>query len=155
MKTADCLELERGDGYCLSTDPARLDIDAIYAYLSQVAYWAQGRSRETVEASIAHSLCYGLYWRDPTGNGGERQVGFARVITDKATFAYLCDVFVVDAHQGWGLGKWLVQSVATHLDGFGIRRQMLATRDAHELYARYAGFEPMSTPEMWMIRIRG
>lgn len=138
-------ELHR-DAYTLSTNPARLDVPLIHAYLSEQSYWAQGRSLTTVETSIAHSVCFGVY------NGG-RQVAFARVVTDYATFAWLCDVFVLESERGQGLGKWLVQSVVAHPDLQGLRRLLLATRDAHDLYRRYGGFELLPNPERWMVRV--
>jgi GNAT superfamily N-acetyltransferase len=121
------------DGYTISNDPARLDVDAIHAYLT-TSYWAEGIPRATVERSLAHSTGYGLY--APDG----RQVGFARVVTDWSTFAYLCDVYVLDAHRGRGLGVWLVETVVAQPGLRGIRRLALATRDAHGLYERF-GFQ--------------
>ncbi len=121
----------------ISTDPARLDVDAIHAYL-RGSYWAKGIPREIVARSLANSLCFGLY-----DHGA--QVGFARVVTDKATYAYLCDVYVLESHQGRGLGKRLMEAVMSHPDLQGLRRFALATRDAHGLYARY-GFAPPVNP---------
>jgi N-acetylglutamate synthase-like GNAT family acetyltransferase len=129
------------DGYLISTDPARLDIDAIHAYLSR-SYWAKGIPRSIVERSIQGSLCFGLF-------SGAEQVGFARIISDRATFAYLCDVYVLEAHRGGGLGKWLIEEVMAHPDIKDVRRFMLATRDAHGLYARH-GFAPATRPETLM-----
>ncbi len=139
---------EQRNGYTLSTDPARLDISAIHDYLSQRSYWAQGRSRQVVERSITNSLCFGIY--APDGS----QVGFARVVTDYATFAWLCDVFILENARGLGLSKWLVQAVTAHPDLQGLRNFVLATRDAHELYRRYGGFESFQSPERWMARPR-
>lgn len=121
----------------ISTDPSRLDIDAIHAYLAR-SYWAPGIPRELVARSVANSLCFGLY-------DGGAQVGFARVVTDKATYAYLCDVYVLESHQGKGLGKRLMEAVMAHPDLQGLRRFTLATRDAHGLYRRY-GFAPPANP---------
>ena len=132
---------ERGE-YVISTDPARLDLETIHNYLSGSSYWAQGRPLEVVRRSIENSLCFGLYRHG-------RQVGFARVITDRATFAWLADVFVLDEAQGRGLGKWLVETILTHPDLQGLRRWVLATRDAHSLYSRF-GFAPLKRPERWM-----
>ncbi len=98
-----------------------------------------------VQRSIEHSLCFGVYH-------GTQQVGFARVVTDYATFAWLCDVFVLESHRGQGLGKWLIESVVAHPDLGGRVSLLLATRDAHELYRRYGGFEIVPVPEKWMIR---
>lgn len=129
------------DQFTISTDPAKLDLDVIYGYLSR-SYWAAGRPRETVEKSIKHSLCFGVY-------DGSKQIGFARVITDFATFAYLADVFILEEYQGQGLGKWLVSVIMGHPDLQGLRRWSLATRDAHELYRQY-GFTELKTPDRWM-----
>lgn len=139
------MEWTREDGFLISTDKQRLDIDYIYHWLSERSYWAQGRSRETVEASITNSLCFGLYQ-------GDKQVGFARVVTDLVTFGWLCDVFIDESRRGHALGKWLVQTVVSHPDLARIRRLLLATRDAHELYRRYGGFETLGTPERWMAK---
>src|SRR5512147_1406960 len=117
--------------YEISSEPARLDIDAIHAYLTR-SYWSPGIPRDVVARAVAHSLCFGVY----LGAGGE-QVGFARVVTDHATFAYLCDVYVLEKHQGRGLGKLLMRTVMAHPALTGARRAMLGTRDAHGLYAQY------------------
>ena len=130
------------DGYVISTDPGRLDLDAIHAFLRE-AYWSPGVPRAVVERSIRHSLPFGLY--DPGG----RQAGFARAVTDRAVYAYLADVFVLDEHRGRGLGAWLVETVLAHPDLRGLRRIALATEDAHELYRRF-GFGPPPRPEMHM-----
>ncbi|MBL9096991.1 MAG: GNAT family N-acetyltransferase [Alphaproteobacteria bacterium] len=120
----------------ISTDRARLDVALIHRWLSEESYWAKGVPRDVVERSIANALCFGIYG---TNNA---QVGFARVITDKATFAYLGDVFVLEAHRGRGLSKRLMQTIIDHPDLQGLRRWMLATRDAHGLYAQF-GFGPV------------
>lgn len=127
--------------YEISTDPARLDIDAIHAFLTQ-SYWSPGIPRATVARAISHSLCFGAFWQG-------QQVGFARVVTDRTTFAYLCDVYVLEAHRGRGLAKQLMDRVVQHPDLQGLRRMMLATRDAHSLYARY-GFQPLAAPGVMM-----
>jgi GNAT superfamily N-acetyltransferase len=119
------------DAYEISTEPARLDIDAMHAYLTR-SYWSPGIPRETVERAARHSLCFGLYERT-----SGKQVGLARVVTDHATFAYLCDVYVLEDHQGRGLGKQLMDAVMAHPAMTGARRVMLGTRDAHGLYARH------------------
>ena len=139
------IELQR-NGYTISTDPTRLDVDAIFGYLSR-SYWANQRNKETVEKSLQHSLNFGMYL-------GEQQVGLARVITDLATFAYLCDVYVLEEHRGEGLGKWLIDTVTSHSDLANIRMFLLATRDAHGLYQQY-GFEELPQPERWMRRLKG
>ena len=128
-------------GIVVDDDPARLDMDVIHGFLAG-SYWAQGIPREVVERAVRGSLCFGLY-------DGERQVGFARVVTDRATFAYLADVFVLEAYRGRGLSKLLVAEVLGHPSLQGLRRWMLATRDAHSLYAQY-GFKPLSAPERFM-----
>ena len=134
----------RHGGYAISTDPARIDIDVVHGFLANDSYWARGIPRELVARSIANSLCFGLY-------EGTRQIGFTRVVTDRATFAWLCDVFVLPAFRGRGLSKWLIETIVSHPELQGLRRWMLATRDAHTLYAR-VGFEPLTAPEAWMVR---
>jgi GNAT superfamily N-acetyltransferase len=134
------LEWKQGD-YLICTDPARLDADVIHAFLTE-SYWAAGITREVVKQSIRHSLSFGLY-------KGERQIGFARVITDYATFAYLADVFVLTEFRGEGLGKWLIEVVVSHPELSGLRRWMLATRDAHGLYGK-SGFTELEQPKRWM-----
>ena len=131
----------------ISTDRSRLDIAYVHRYLSEECYWSIGRSRAVVEKSIANSLCFGVY-------DGERQMGFARVVTDYATFAWLCDVFVDAACRGQGIGKWLVETVVAHPEMQGMRNFVLATRDAHELYRQHGGFEALPAPERWMARPR-
>ena len=133
------------DGYLISDDPARLDLDTIHGYLSRESYWAAHIPREIVARSVANSLCLGAY--APTGG----QVGLTRVISDFATYAWLCDVFVLPAHRGHGLGKALMQAVVTHPQLQGLRRFALATRDAHGLYAQY-GFTPLADPTRHMER---
>jgi GNAT superfamily N-acetyltransferase len=128
------IELESGD-YEISTDPARLDVAAMHAYLSR-SYWSPGIPMEIVERAARHSLCFGLYEKT-TG----KQVGLTRVVTDHATFAYLCDVYVLEEHRGRGLGKLMMRAVMAHPALTGARRTMLGTRDAHGLYARH-GFRP-------------
>ncbi len=113
----------------ISTDPARIDLHAVHEFLTS-CYWAKGIPLETVRRSIASSLCFGIYHEG-------RQAGFARVISDLATFAYLGDVFVLERYRGRGLSKWLMQCILSHPDLQGLRRWMLATRDAHALYRQY------------------
>src|SRR5215203_1420289 len=138
--------------YTISTDPARLDADAIYGYLSR-SYWASARPRELLELSLLHSLNFGLYYAGAEMQGKEEQVGLARIITDYATFAYLCDVYILEEHRGDGLGKWLIETVINDSTLKNINRFMLATRDAHGLYAQF-GFGPFAKPELWMERMR-
>ncbi len=133
-------ELHRGE-YTISTEKSRLDMEAIVAFLGR-AYWAQGRPRNAIARSIENSLCFGLY-------AGERQVGFARVITDYAIFAYLCDVFIDEQCRGNGLGKWLMSAIMGHPDLQGLRRWLLATRDAHGLYKQF-GWTELREPGRWM-----
>ena len=134
------LAATRGE-YELSDDPARLEVDAIHAFLTS-AYWSPGIPRDTVARAIANSLAFALYHRGST-------VGFARFVTDRATFAYLADVFVLPEHRGQGLATWLVGTALTHRDLSGLRRVLLATRDQHRLYARF-GFAPLARPERFM-----
>jgi ribosomal protein S18 acetylase RimI-like enzyme len=117
--------------YEISSDPARLDVDAIHAYLTR-SYWSPGIPLETVKRATRNSLCFGVY--EKTGGA---QIGLARVVTDYATFAYLCDVYVLEEHRGHGLGKELMRAVMAHPALAGARRAMLATRDAHGLYRRF------------------
>ena len=133
------------DNYTISTDPARLDLTAIHHFLSELSYWAKGRSMDVIQRSIENSLNFGVYC-------GDRQIGFARVVTDYATFAWLCDVFIDPEHRQAGLGKWLVECITNHPDLVHLRRIMLATKDAHELYRRYGGFTPLTNPDRWMER---
>lgn len=130
------------EGYELSTDPARLQPAVIHDYLTNHSYWAKNIPLEIVQRSLENSLCFGLYH-------AETQVGFARVTTDRATFAYLADVFVLPEHRGRGLSKWLVETILAHPDLQGFRRWMLGTADAHGLYAEF-GFTPLAAPERWM-----
>lgn len=132
--------------FCISTDKAKLQVDFIHQYLTEVAYWTSDRTRALTEKTIEHSLCFGIYHHD-------RQIGFARVVTDHAIFAYLCDVFIIYEFQGQGLGKWLTEVILMVLDEEGVRWTMLATRDAHELYEGYGGFQKLYLPEKWMGRV--
>ncbi|MEP6995940.1 MAG: GNAT family N-acetyltransferase [Acidobacteriota bacterium] len=134
------MDARRG-AFTISTDPARLDRAAIHEFLAG-SYWAEGISREIVDRSIEGSLNFGLY-------DGARQAGFARVVTDRSTFAYVCDVFVLPSHQGRGLARWLMEVVRAHPDLQGLRRWMLLTRDAHPLYLT-AGFSRVEDPARYM-----
>ena len=131
------------ENFTISTDPARLDLDVICGFLAR-SYWAIERTRERIERSIANSLVFGMY-------DGTRQIGLARVVTDYATFAWLCDVFIDEVYRGKNFGKWLMESVLSHPDLQGLRRFLLATRDAQGLYAQF-GFESLKNPERWMQR---
>jgi len=154
----------RREQFLLSTDPARLDLDVIYGFLTN-CYWAKGTPRETVARSIEHSLCFGIY--DCSGQDahasknpqearvgadaepGPPQIGFARVISDFATIAYLGDVFVLESHRGCGLGKWMMECIMQHPALQNLRRWILLTRDAHELYSKF-GFTPLASPQRYM-----
>lgn len=129
------------DHLLVTTDPARMDVDAIHAFIAR-AYWSIGIPRETVKNAVQHSLCFGLF-------DGAAQVGLARLVTDHATFAYLCDVYVLESHRGRGLGKWLIECVMAHPSIPGLRRIMLVTNDAHELYRRF-GFVEATDPQKLM-----
>ena len=128
----------------VSTDPELLDVDTVHRWLSTEAYWATGRTREVVERAIAGSLNFGAYDEGVL-------VGYARLVTDHATFAWLCDVFVDSSARGLGVGTALMTAVDETLSSLQVRRAVLATADAHALYARF-GFEPMTEPERWMVR---
>ena len=138
---SEMTESRRGE-FVISTDRARLDLDAIHGFLTN-CYWAKGIPRNAVERSIKHSLCFGIY--DGTG----AQVGFARVISDFATIAYLGDVFVLESHRGRGLSKWMMECITQHPLLQGLRRWILLTRDAHGLYEKF-GFTPLKAPERYM-----
>ncbi|HEV7517716.1 MAG TPA: GNAT family N-acetyltransferase [Thermoanaerobaculia bacterium] len=141
------MEWQRGE-YAVSADPGRLDLDVVHGFLTR-SYWAEGIPRRTVLRSIAHSLPFGLYH---VTAAGERQVGFARAVSDYATFAYLADVFVLDPHRGQGLGIWLVECVVAHPELQALRRWLLATRDAHSLYRRF-GWSALAAPDRWLERL--
>ena len=147
-RVADCdavMEYRRGESL-ISTDRERLDLDVVHDFLTN-CYWAKGIPREVVARSIEHSLCFGIY------DGEGAQVGFARVISDFATIAYIGDVFVLDTHRGRGLGKWLMECISQHPALQDLRRWILTTRDAHGLYSR-VGFTPVKAPERFMERHR-
>jgi N-acetylglutamate synthase-like GNAT family acetyltransferase len=130
----------QGD-YEISTDPARVDVGTVHEFLTN-SYWAKGIPLETIRRSLENSISFGVY-------RGQQQVGFARVISDLATFAYLADVFILPAYRGRRLSLWLMECIVSHPDLQGLRRWMLATKDAHGLYARF-GFTPIKTPDSWM-----
>ncbi|MEE1764053.1 MULTISPECIES: GNAT family N-acetyltransferase [unclassified Streptomyces] len=131
-------------GYEISDDPGRIDVERVHHWLSTDAYWALGRAREKQESAIGGSLNFGAY---EVGSG--EQVAYARVVTDRATFAWLCDVYVAPSARGNGLGTALVAAVREHLRAYGLRRVLLATHDAHGVYAKL-GFEPLAKPDQWM-----
>jgi N-acetylglutamate synthase-like GNAT family acetyltransferase len=129
-------------GFKIETDKELLDVDMIYNYLSNESYWSKGITLDRVQRSIDNSMCFGVYKED-------KQIGFARLITDKATFAYLCDVFILTEYRKLGISKWLVQTILAQPDLQGLRRWLLATADAHRLYSQF-GFIPLTSPERWM-----
>jgi GNAT superfamily N-acetyltransferase len=130
--------------YSISTNNERLDIELIHDFLSNQSYWAAGRTIEIVQRALDNSLNFGLYKND-------QQIGFARVVTDYATFAWIADVFILSEHRGRSLSKWLMDVILSHPELQGFRRWVLATKDAHSLYARF-GFIPLHRPERWMER---
>jgi GNAT superfamily N-acetyltransferase len=136
------VESRKGD-LLITTDRARLDIQFVFEFLTH-CYWARGIPKPTVARSIEHSLCFGIF-------DGDAQVGFARVISDFATFAYIGDVFVAETHRGRGLGKWLMECILQHPALTGLRRWALVTGDAHRLYSQ-VGFTPLQAPGRWMER---
>ena len=138
------LETHR-DRFTISTDPARLDIDAICDFLTR-AYWANTRPCKRTEHAIQNSLVFGVY-------EGDRQIGVARVVSDYSVFAYLCDLFIHEDYRTHGLGKWLVETILEHPDLKEVRRWLLATHDAHGLYERF-GFAAIEEPERWMQMVR-
>jgi GNAT superfamily N-acetyltransferase len=129
-------------GFTVSTDRGRMDVAAIHDFLCNKSYWAQGVPLEVVKKALAHSLCFGLY-------ADTEQIGLARVITDRATYLYLCDVYVLESKRRNGLGTWLIECVIAHPDLQGLRRMSLVTADAHGLYERF-GFTALATPERYM-----
>jgi GNAT superfamily N-acetyltransferase len=129
--------------YQISTDPARIEIDAVERFL-RASYWAANRSRAKIERSIQTSIVFGIY-------DGPQQVGFARVVSDQVDFAWLCDVYLDESIRGRNLGKWLMQTILAHPDLQGLRRWMLATNDAHGLYEQF-GFTALTNPMLWMER---
>ena len=129
-------------GYRISCQFSEMDFDVIHTYISR-SYWAAGIPAETLQRAINNSLCFGIF-----SDAGE-QVGFARLITDQATYAYLADVFILEAHRGKGLSKWLMQKIVDHPQLQGLRRMVLATRDAHGLYQQF-GFKPLANPQTFM-----
>jgi N-acetylglutamate synthase-like GNAT family acetyltransferase len=133
-------------GFLISTDKNLIDFEIVHKYLSEDSYWAAGIPAERQRKAIENSMCFGVY-----KNG--KQIGLARVITDMATFAYICDVFILDEYRGLGLSKWLMQTIVEHPDLQGLRRWSLATADAHGLYSQF-GFTPVSKPKVWMEKFK-
>ena len=130
-------------GFKISTDKSLIDFEVVYKYLNGDSYWANGIQAEKLRKAVENSMCFGVYDRE------NNQVGFARVITDQATFAYICDLFILPGFRGLGLSKWLVQSILGHPELQGLRRWSLATADAHGLYNQF-GFTQITRPEVWM-----
>lgn len=135
------MQIHKGK-FSISTDKKKLQIEVIQTYLDEESYWAAGRTKEQTQCAIENSLCFGVFFAD-------KQIGFARVVTDHSTFAYVGDVFVLPDYIGQGLGKWLMETIVAHPDLQNLRRWVLATRDAHELYEKY-GFTELKHPERWM-----
>ncbi len=129
-------------GYVISTDRTLINFDAVHYYLDKESYWSAGIPAERLLNAIENSMCFGIYKQN-------KQAGFARVVTDKATFAYICDVFVLPEHRRLGLSKWLIQTIKQHPELQGLRRWTLATADAHGLYQQF-GFKTINRPERWM-----
>ena len=143
MRAMPVREWKRNE-FTISTDDALLDISVIHDFIANQSYWGQGRQVETVQRTLDHSLNFGVYL-------GDQQIGFARIVTDFATFAWVADVFILEAHRGRGLSKWLMKTILEHPELQEFRRWVLATKDAHELYRRF-GFHELKRPERWMER---
>lgn len=129
-------------GFTISTDKDLIDFEAVYQYLDKKSYWSKGIPAARLQRAIENSMCFGIY-------KGDKQAAFARVVTDMATFAYICDVFVLPDYRRFGLSKWLIQTIKEHPELSGLRRWSLATADAHGLYEQF-GFAVISRPERWM-----
>jgi len=137
------METTRDDGIFVSDDPALVDGDRVYRWIAEESWWGAGRSRDVVDRSVAGSHVYGVY------ADRETMIGLARVVSDHATFAYFCDVFVDEGYRGKGIGPWLTRAIVEELQGLGINRFLLATKDKHAVYAK-AGFVPVARPSVWM-----
>lgn len=142
MKTIMNPEAFLRKGYRISTDQSELDLEVIYNFLVNESYWSAGLPEDRFRKAIGNSLCFGVYHHN-------KQCGFARVVTDRATFAYVCDVFILSTHRKMCLSKWLIQTIREHEELKGLRRWSLATADAHGLYRQF-GFSTLSKPERWM-----
>jgi len=132
------------NGFTISTDKEKLDVDMIHSFLNST-YWAGGIPKQTIRRSIEGSICFGVFEND-------RQIGFARMITDKATFAYLADVFIIEEYRGRGLSKWLMEVIMSHPELQNLRRMILVTKDAHGLYKQF-GYVPLINVERWMEKL--
>ena len=135
------MEVRRGE-FLISTDKSLLDIESVQRFLAEESYWARDRSLEQTITAIENSICFGLYT-------GDKQIGFARVVSDKATFAYIGDVYMIEEFRGQGLSKWLMEYIVNYPELQGLRRWVLATRDAHGLYRQFE-FDELRFPERWM-----
>jgi GNAT superfamily N-acetyltransferase len=144
MMQSDTSNEWRKEDFLISTDRSRLNLEFIHDFLSSTAYWAKGRSFDVVKRAIENSLNFGVF-------DGSKQIGFARVVTDFATFAWLADVFIIEEYRGRGLGVWLIEVITSHAQLQGFRRWILATRDAHDLYQRF-GFSALADPQRYMER---
>jgi GNAT superfamily N-acetyltransferase len=129
--------------FSISNDKSKLDVGMIHHFLYTTAHWAVGRPMSTVRKSIENSICFGVY-------DGDHQVGFARIVTDSATVGWICDMFILPSHRSKGLGRWLVECMMEHPEIKGLRRILLNTRDAHDLYVKVAGFRSLLAPESWL-----
>jgi len=137
------------NNYLISTDKSKIDIDYVHGFLSQ-SYWSPGLPIQVAKKAMKGSLCFGVYYTNKQNLPADRQVGYARMVTDKATFAYLADVFIDVNHRGKGLGKWLVETILAHPNLQGVRRIMLVTKDAHKLYEQ-CRFTLINNPERYMV----
>jgi GNAT superfamily N-acetyltransferase len=142
MMRTDIVNEWRKEGFVITTERSRLNVEFIHHFLSTQAYWALGRSFDVVQRAIENSLNFGVF-------DGHQQIGFARVVTDFATFAWIADVFIIEQYRGHGLGVWLIEVITSHPQLQGFRRWILATRDAHELYRRF-GFNDLANPQRYM-----
>lgn len=132
------------DQFVIDTERSRLQLDVIHSFLSEESYWANTRTLDQTRTAIKNSICFGVY-------DGERQIGFARVVSDRATFAYIGDVFILKEFRGQGLSKWLMETIVSYPDLQGLRRWILATRDAHGLYKQF-DFNSLRFPDRWLER---
>ena len=144
LTSEDSMEWKKGQ-YHLNTEKSTLDLPMIHHFLYTSAHWAVGRPMNIVRKSIENSLCFGLY-------EGEKQIGFARIVSDYATVGWICDMFILPPYRGKGLGRWVVECMMEHPEIVGLRRILLNTRDAHDLYKNYAGFRTLLSPESWLER---
>lgn len=140
-------QMFRRNDFLISTEPGKIDVDMVHHYLAHESYWASGITRQIVERSLSYSLCFGFY--DCSGTD-DVQIGFARVISDYSSFAYLADVFILSGYRGRGLGKWLISCILAHTELQGLRKWTLNTKDAHDLYEHF-GFRQNPEPDTYMV----